>query len=53
MPDDLTALVAEQMPLAATLGIRTSGGPDELEMTLAWRPELSTMQTQAELPEAC
>ncbi|MGH3077136.1 MAG: PaaI family thioesterase [Gaiellaceae bacterium] len=30
------------MPLGATLGIRTSGGPDEVEATLDWAPELCT-----------
>ena len=39
---DLTALVNEQMPLAATLGIRMRGGPDEVEATLAWAVELCT-----------
>ena len=41
MPD-LTELVNEQMPLGATLGIRTSGGPDEVEAALDWAPELCT-----------
>jgi 1,4-dihydroxy-2-naphthoyl-CoA hydrolase len=39
---DLTALVHEQMPFGATLGIRMRGGPDEVEATLAWAPELCT-----------
>ena len=39
---DLTETVNEQMPLGATLGIRTSGGPDEVEATLDWAPELCT-----------
>jgi uncharacterized protein (TIGR00369 family) len=39
---DLTDVVNQQMPLGATLGIRTSGGPDEVEATLAWAPELCT-----------
>jgi uncharacterized protein (TIGR00369 family) len=39
---DLTELVNEQMPLGATLGIRTSGGPEEVEARLAWAPELCT-----------
>ena len=39
---DLTALVNEQMPLGATLGIRMRGGPDAVEATLAWVPELCT-----------
>ncbi len=41
MPD-LTEMVNEQMPLGATLGIRTSGDPDEVEATLEWAPELCT-----------
>ena len=41
MPD-LTEMVNAQMPLGATLGIRTSGGPDEVEATLEWAPELCT-----------
>ena len=41
MPD-LTEMVNEQMPLGTTLGIRTSGGPDEVEATLDWAPELCT-----------
>jgi 1,4-dihydroxy-2-naphthoyl-CoA hydrolase len=41
-PQDLSALVNEQMPLAATLGIATRGGPDEVEATIAWSPELCT-----------
>ena len=39
---DLTEVVNDQMPLGATLGIRTSGGPDEVEATLDWAPELCT-----------
>lgn len=39
---DLTELVNEQMPLGATLGIRTSGGPEEVEATLDWAPGLCT-----------
>jgi 1,4-dihydroxy-2-naphthoyl-CoA hydrolase len=44
VPDapDLTETVNAQMPLGATLGIRTSGGPEELEATLDWAPELCT-----------
>jgi 1,4-dihydroxy-2-naphthoyl-CoA hydrolase len=30
------------MPLGGTLGIRTTGGPDEVEASLAWAPELCT-----------
>ena len=40
--DDLTSVVNEQMPLGATLGIQTSGGPEEVEASLAWAPELCT-----------
>ena len=39
---DITEMVNAQMPLGATLGIRTSGGPEEVEATLAWAPELCT-----------
>ncbi len=39
---DLTDVVNSQMPLGATLGIRTSGGPDEVESTLEWAPGLCT-----------
>ena len=39
---DLTDVVNAQMPLGATLGIRTRGGPDAVEATLAWAPELCT-----------
>jgi 1,4-dihydroxy-2-naphthoyl-CoA hydrolase len=39
---DLTDTVNAQMPLGATLGIRTSGGEDEVEATLEWAPELCT-----------
>jgi 1,4-dihydroxy-2-naphthoyl-CoA hydrolase len=39
---DLTAIVNEQMPLASTLGIATRGGPDVVEATIAWSPELCT-----------
>ena len=40
---DLTELVNEQMPLGATLGIRTvTGGPEQVEATLTWAPELCT-----------
>lgn len=39
---EITEMVNAQMPLGATLGIRTFGGPDEIEATLAWAPELCT-----------
>jgi 1,4-dihydroxy-2-naphthoyl-CoA hydrolase len=39
---DLTSQVNAQMPLGATLGIRTTGGPDEVEASIAWAPELCT-----------
>jgi uncharacterized protein (TIGR00369 family) len=45
VPEDLpeiTELVNPQMPLGKTLGIRTFGGPDEVEATLEWAPELCT-----------
>ena len=35
-------MVNAQMPLGATLGIRTFGGPEEIEATLEWAPELCT-----------
>jgi uncharacterized protein (TIGR00369 family) len=40
--DDLTAIVNEQMPLASTLGMTTRGGPEEIEATLEYAPELTT-----------
>jgi 1,4-dihydroxy-2-naphthoyl-CoA hydrolase len=39
---DITEVVNEQMPLGATLGIRTRGGAESVESTLAWAPELCT-----------
>src|SRR5688500_3855556 len=39
---ELTDVVNEQMPLGATLGIRTFGGAEEVEATLRWAPELCT-----------
>jgi 1,4-dihydroxy-2-naphthoyl-CoA hydrolase len=39
---EITAFVNEEMPLGATLGIRTFGGPDEIEATLDWAPGLCT-----------
>jgi uncharacterized protein (TIGR00369 family) len=39
---ELTEVVNAQMPLGTTLGIRTFGGADEVEATLAWAPELCT-----------
>lgn len=39
---DLTATVNEQMPLGATLGIRTSGGPEEVQVELDWASGLCT-----------
>lgn len=38
----MTEIVNEQMPLGATLGIRTTGRADEVEATLDWAPELCT-----------
>ena len=40
--DDLTPLVHEQMPLAATLGIRVQGGPESVEAAIDWKAELCT-----------
>ncbi len=39
---ELTDVVNPQMPLGTTLGIRTFGGPDEVECTLEWAPGLCT-----------
>ncbi len=39
---EITELVNAQMPLGATLGIRTFGGPEEVEAKLDWAPELCT-----------
>jgi uncharacterized protein (TIGR00369 family) len=39
---ELTEVVNAQMPLGTTLGIRTFGGPEEVEATLVWTPELCT-----------
>jgi len=39
---ELSDAVNAQMPLGTTLGIRTFGGPDEVEATIAWAPELCT-----------
>ena len=39
---ELTEMVNAQMPLGATLGIRSFGGPDEVDATLEWTPELCT-----------
>ena len=39
---EITDVVNAQMPLGTTLGIRTFGGPEEVESTLAWAPELCT-----------
>jgi 1,4-dihydroxy-2-naphthoyl-CoA hydrolase len=39
---DITEVVNEQMPLGTTLGIRMRGGPELVEATLAWAPELCT-----------
>jgi 1,4-dihydroxy-2-naphthoyl-CoA hydrolase len=41
-PQDLTAMVNDQMPLGTTLGIRTTGSPERVEATLDWAPELCT-----------
>jgi uncharacterized protein (TIGR00369 family) len=45
VPEDkpeISELVNAQMPLGTTLGIRTFGGPEEIEATLSWAPELCT-----------
>ena len=39
---EITEFVNAQMPLGATLGIRTFGDAEEIEATLAWAPELCT-----------
>ena len=39
---EITEFVNAQMPLGATLGIRTFGGPDEVDATLEWAPGLCT-----------
>lgn len=39
---EITEFVNAQMPLGATLGIRTFGGPDEVDATLEWAPRLCT-----------
>jgi uncharacterized protein (TIGR00369 family) len=39
---EITEVVNEQMPLGATLGIRTFGGPEEVDATLEWAPGLCT-----------
>ena len=41
MPD-LTEMVNEQMPLGATLGIRTFGDADKVDATLEFSPDLCT-----------
>ena len=39
---EITEFVNAQMPLGTTLGIRTFGGPEEIEATLGWAAELCT-----------
>ena len=39
---EITEVVNAQMPLGATLGIRTFGDADEVDATLDWAPELCT-----------
>jgi len=39
---EITEIVNAQMPLGATLGIRTFGDAEEIDATLAWAPELCT-----------
>jgi 1,4-dihydroxy-2-naphthoyl-CoA hydrolase len=39
---EITEMVNAQMPLGTTLGIRTFGGPEEVDATIAWAPDLCT-----------
>ena len=39
---EITEVVNPQMPLGATFGIRTFGGPEEVDATLEWAPGLCT-----------
>jgi 1,4-dihydroxy-2-naphthoyl-CoA hydrolase len=39
---EITEMVNAQMPLGTTLGIRTFGGAEEVDATIAWAPELCT-----------
>jgi len=39
---EITEFVNAQMPLGATLGIRSFGGPDEVDAALEWAPGLCT-----------
>jgi uncharacterized protein (TIGR00369 family) len=39
---EITEVVNAQMPLGATLGIRTFGGPEEVDAALEWAPGLCT-----------
>ena len=39
---EITERVNAQMPLGGTLGIRTYGGPEEIQAALDWAPELCT-----------
>jgi 1,4-dihydroxy-2-naphthoyl-CoA hydrolase len=39
---EITEVVNAEMPLGSTLGIRMWGGPEEVEATLGWAPELCT-----------
>jgi uncharacterized protein (TIGR00369 family) len=39
---EITEVVNAQMPLGATLGIRTFGDADQIDATLEWAPELCT-----------
>ncbi len=39
---EITEIVNAQMPLGATLGIRTFGDAEEVDATIAWAPELCT-----------
>jgi len=39
---EITEVVNAQMPLGTTLGIHMFGGPQEVDATLRWAPELCT-----------
>jgi uncharacterized protein (TIGR00369 family) len=39
---EITEVVNAQMPLGTTLGIRIFGGPEEVDATVQWAPELCT-----------
>ena len=41
---ELTEVVNSQMPLGSRLGIRTFGGPEEVDATIEWAPDLCTSE---------